>query len=405
MRDRDAIADPTRDADCMLTCAIDASRRSRSRIVVVTVRGAPYVRAASLFVRAAHLGGRTETFANAMARPVTALPRHTVPTRQGDVAAQWYRPDGRIRRAALLVPGIHSMGIAEPRLTALAQDLAGSGVAVMTMALPDLMGYRITARSADVIEDAVAWMAAQPDLAPDGRVGMVGISFAGGLSIVAAGRPSIRDKVAFVVSFGGHGDLARVLKYLATGEARAGSRRRHASAARLRRRRDPVRRRRSASCRRIRWRRCATGIGTFLLASQLTLVNMDQANATFQKARDMVKGLPEPSATLLDLRERSRRQGARPDPGSASRPRGRSGRVARAGADAARRAGVPAARRRGHRHPDRRVRRAGRLSARARASRCTCCSARSSRTPSSIDPRQCPKRWKLVSFWADVLRH
>jgi acetyl esterase/lipase len=41
------------------------------------------------------------------------------------------------------------------------------------------------------------------------------------------------------------------------------------------------------------------GIGTFLLASQLTLVNMDQANATFQKARDMVKALPEPSATLL----------------------------------------------------------------------------------------------------------
>ena len=48
---------------------------------------------------------------------------------------------------------------------------------------------------------------------------MIGISFAGGLSIVAAGRPSIRDKVAYVVSFGGHGDLGRVLHYLATGEA------------------------------------------------------------------------------------------------------------------------------------------------------------------------------------------
>src|SRR5687768_18258435 len=94
---------------------------------------APYARAASLFVRAANLGGRTETFADAMARSVTAMPRHKVPTRQGDVEAQWYRPDGRVRRAALLVPGVHSMGIAEPRLTALARDLAGSGVAVMTM--------------------------------------------------------------------------------------------------------------------------------------------------------------------------------------------------------------------------------------------------------------------------------
>src|SRR5687768_4183693 len=280
------------------------SRPLAAFLAVIIVGGgtvyvaAPYVRAASLFVRAAHLGGRTETFANAMAQPVTALPRHTVPTRQGDVAAQWYRPGGRVRRAALLVPGVHSMGIAEPRLTALAHDLAGSGVAVMTMALPDLMRYQITARSADVIEDAVAWIAAQPDLAPDGRVGMVGISFAGGLSIVAAGRPGIRDKIAYVVSFGGHGDLGRVLRYLATGEAvQAPGVVTHpphdygvavimyAAADRV------VPPEQVAGLR--------DGIRTFLLASQLTLVNMDQANAMFAKARAMESGLPEPSATYL----------------------------------------------------------------------------------------------------------
>jgi dienelactone hydrolase len=259
---------------------------------------APYLRAASLFVRAAHAGGRVETFANAIAESVTAFPRHAVPTRQGDVAAQWYRPNDGVRRAVLLVPGVHSMGIAEPRLTALARDLAGSGVAVMTMALPDLTGYQITARSADVIEDAAGWMAAQQDIAPDGRVGIVGISFAGGLAIVAAGRPSIRDKVAYVVSFGGHGDLGRVLKYLATGEAvQAPGVVTHpphdygvavilyAAADRI------VPPDQVAALR--------EGIRTFLLASQLTLVNMDQANATFQQARDIVKTLPEPSATLM----------------------------------------------------------------------------------------------------------
>ena len=267
-------------------------------IVIAGYAAAPYARAASLFVRAANLGGRAEALADATARRVTVLPRHVVPTRQGEVPAQFYRPDGTVRRAALLVPGVHSMGIAEPRLTALARDLAGSGVAVMTLALPDLMGYRITARSADVIEDAVAWIAAQPDLAPDGRVGMVGISFAGGLSIVAAGRAAIRDKVAYVVSFGGHGDLGRVLRYLATGEAvQAPGVVTHpphdygvavimyAAADRV------VPPEQVAPLR--------EGIGTFLLASQLTLVNMDQANATFQKARDMVKPLPEPSATYL----------------------------------------------------------------------------------------------------------
>ena len=42
------------------------------------------------------------------------------------------------------------------------------------------------------------------------------------------------------------------------------------------------------------------GIKTFLLASQLTLVSMDQANAMFAKAREMAKVLPEPSRTFMN---------------------------------------------------------------------------------------------------------
>jgi dienelactone hydrolase len=265
---------------------------------VVAFIATPYVRAASLFARVANLGGRLEAFADARARVVTVQPPHMVPTREGDVAAQFYRPDGRVQRSVLLVPGVHSMGIMEPRLTALARDLAGSGIAVMAMALPDLMAYQITARSANVIQDAMAWMAAQPALAPDGRVGVIGISFAGGLSIVAAGRPAIRDNVAYVVSFGGHGDLGRVLHYLATGEAvEAPGIETHpphdygvavilfAAADRV------VPADQVAALRQ--------GIQTFLYASQLTLVDMTQANATFAKAREMVKALPEPSATYL----------------------------------------------------------------------------------------------------------
>ena len=68
-----------------------------------------------------------------------------------------------------------------------------------------------------MIEDAASWLASQPNPIGDGRIGMMGISFAGGLSIVAAGRPALRDRLAFVLSFGGHGDLPRTLHYLSTG--------------------------------------------------------------------------------------------------------------------------------------------------------------------------------------------
>jgi hypothetical protein len=259
----------------------------------------PYVRAASLFVRAAHLGGRVEAFAAQHAHAVTIIPPHAVATRNGEVPAQFYRPAGGFSRSVLLIPGIHSMGIKEPRLTALANDLAGSGVLVMTLALPDLQHYQLTVHSTDVIEDAIAWMATQQDLAPDGRVGVVGISFAGGMSVVAAGRPSVRDKVAYVLSFGGHADLPRVMRYLATGEEL------HVAGVENHPPHDygvavilygladqgivpaeqvaPLR----------------TGIETFLLASQLTLVDMHQADATFQQARDYAKTLPEPAGTYM----------------------------------------------------------------------------------------------------------
>jgi dienelactone hydrolase len=288
-------------------CNILKSMRSRRWIALaatvmvvlaIVYVGTPYVRAASLIVRAANLGGRVEAFANDRARSVTITTPHTVPTRLGDVPARFYQPSGSVRRTVLLVPGIHSMGIEEPRLKALADDLAGTGVRVMTMALPDLQQYRVTPRSVDVIEDTVAWMAQRPDLAPDGRVGIVGISFAGGLSIVAAGRSSIRDKVAYIVSFGGHGDLPRVLTYLCTGEAPqveglvTHPPHDYGVAVITYGLADYLVPADQAEA-------LKEGVRTFLLASQLTLVDMNQANATFQKARDMAKAMPEPAATYL----------------------------------------------------------------------------------------------------------
>jgi len=283
------------------------TRARRITLLVVALLGLfaigtfslPYARAASLIARAANLGGRIEAFAHQQSRAVTVQPTSAIPTRYGNVASRLYLPEGRVTRTVLAIPGIHAAGIDETRLTGLAKDLAGTGVAVMTMALPDLTAYQITPRSTDVIEDAIGWLARRPDLAPDGRIGIVGISFAGGLSTVAAGRPSVRDRVAFVLSFGGHADLPRVMRYLCTGEAP------HVDGLETHPPHDygvavilyffadrgvvppeqvqPLR----------------EGVGTFLLASQLTLVDMKQANDTFAKAREMVKALPEPSATYL----------------------------------------------------------------------------------------------------------
>jgi dienelactone hydrolase len=48
----------------------------------------------------------------------------------------------------------------------------------------------------------------------DAPVGILGFSFAGGLSLVAAAEPELAGRVAYVVSVGGHHDLERVLHFL-----------------------------------------------------------------------------------------------------------------------------------------------------------------------------------------------
>ena len=104
------------------------------------------------------------------------------------------------------------------------RELAALGHPVLTVELPDLDALRYHDRTTDMIEDAAAGDARRRSRR--GRaIGVLGISFGGGLSIVAAGGPAIRDGVAFMLAFGGHGDLPRTLRYLCTGPRPATARR------------------------------------------------------------------------------------------------------------------------------------------------------------------------------------
>ena len=268
--------------------------------------GPACARGASLVIRAAQIQGFLLSAAKAEAQPYTVEAPTTVATRHGAIRARLYRPGIRIRRTVLLVPGVHAMGIDEPRLTGLSGELAASGLAVLTMELPDLMKYQFTPRSVDEIEDAIGWLARRRDLTPDGRIGVMGISFAGGLSLVAAGRPTVKDKIVFVLSFGGHGSLPRTLKYLCTGiEPRRFDDPADASPhvrpphdygvavilASLADRVVPTEQ--VAPLR--------EGVVTYLTASQIDMVDKPKAATIFEAAKRQAAALPEPSAHLMQL--------------------------------------------------------------------------------------------------------
>jgi len=192
-------------------------------IVAVALAGAvlvarPYLHRLAFVVRAAEMQGTVRRVADLDATAI-ADREIVIPAAKGPLRARVYAPTRASRRTALLVSGLHVSGIDEPRLVRLAHQLAGSGITIVTPDIPELSRFEIAPSLTDSIEQAARWLATDSGLAPDGRVGMMGISFSGGLSIVAAGRPSLADRVAYVFSFGGHDDLPRVLKYLCTGQA------------------------------------------------------------------------------------------------------------------------------------------------------------------------------------------
>jgi dienelactone hydrolase len=142
-----------------------------------------------------------------------------IPQEGRTLRARCYRLASANRGHGLVVAhGVHHKGIDERRLVPFARALAREGLVVLTPELRDLADYRITLSGADDIEASVLYLSQRRDWVDGPRVGVLGFSFAGGLSLVAASRPALRDRLAYVASLGGHHDLERVLRFFVSNE-------------------------------------------------------------------------------------------------------------------------------------------------------------------------------------------
>jgi dienelactone hydrolase len=265
-----------------------------------------YLGAFSVVVRAADLQGLLRRVANlGTVRHVERLA--AVPSQAGSpISVRIYAPAGASRQTVLLVAGLHPAGIYEPRLMALARELAKSRITVVTPNIRGLSRFAITPALTDDIEHVARWLAIDSGLAPTGRIGLIGISFTGGLAVVAAGRQSLRHHVSYVLSVGGHGDLPRVLHYLCTGVMHEGSPTIGHG--------DPLEGvprphdyGQAVVLLNVADRLVPLGqvdalrsfVRRFLWASYLHRADQSRAAAEFAALRDEVRMAPEPSATLL----------------------------------------------------------------------------------------------------------
>jgi pimeloyl-ACP methyl ester carboxylesterase len=141
----------------------------------------------------------------------------TLSTSQGPVRARLYVPRGVARPPGMvLVHGIHHLGMDEPRLVNFARAAASNGFSVLTPEVMALADYHVDGASISTIGESNAWL---QDHLHTGPVTVVGVSFAGGLSLLAACDPRYAPHIRALVLIGAYDNLARVARFLSTGNA------------------------------------------------------------------------------------------------------------------------------------------------------------------------------------------
>jgi pimeloyl-ACP methyl ester carboxylesterase len=132
--------------------------------------------------------------------------------RDGDrhYEALYYRPAGApAHTAVVLSAGISPLGCYHERLVALARLLASRGLLVIT---PDIREFRQFQITAAPVEQMLFWHARAGALEGGERIrktGLAGVSYSGTLALMAAARPEVRDRTAFVAAIGPYYDLKR----------------------------------------------------------------------------------------------------------------------------------------------------------------------------------------------------
>jgi dienelactone hydrolase len=141
----------------------------------------------------------------------------TLSTTERLVRARLYVPRGVAHPPGMvLVHGIHHLGIDEPRLMNFARAAASNGFSVLTPEIAALADYHVDGESISTIGESSVWLQQRLGTGP---VTIVGVSFAGGLSLLAACDPRYAPHIRSLVLMGAYDSLARVVRFLATSQA------------------------------------------------------------------------------------------------------------------------------------------------------------------------------------------
>jgi dienelactone hydrolase len=175
----------------------------------------------ALFLRDMLDGGTVhapERGALAWVTPAPAVKQVEIPKGNEKIAADiYFRPKSGKQAAILLTHGIIEDGKNDPRLVRFAHSLARAGFVVLVPDLKGMKSFRILFSDVDDIVASVHHLVSLKDIVDETKIGLMGFSYAAGPTIMAAADPTLRDRVKFVVSFGGYYDPINVIRFITTG--------------------------------------------------------------------------------------------------------------------------------------------------------------------------------------------
>jgi dienelactone hydrolase len=189
------------------------ARKAKIAVFIITLLVILGVRPVNQHARAASL---LVTLSDKEAKPNVTDERITFDRNGTPVEARIYTPAGVSHPpAVVLVHGVNHFGIDDPRLERFARAVSSAGVIVMTPAVKELSDYHVAASSIDTVGAAVMDLQQRYHAQ---KVGVMGMSFGGGISLLTAADERFADRVSFVVAVGAHDDLGRVSRFFVSDE-------------------------------------------------------------------------------------------------------------------------------------------------------------------------------------------
>ena len=217
---------PTHERTPALARTHREARRRRARVwlfvmatlVIFLARpAAHHARATTLLMAFSDPKAKPEVTEELLTIDVPASPAGPART----VKARMFSPPGGTPKdmpAVVLVHGVQYLGIEEPRLQRFARSVVSAGIVVLTPQVDELADYAVSARSIETVGASIRALRARTGSTWGGspsKVGLMGTSFGGGVSLLTAADPRFADEVAFVVAIGAHDDLGRVSGFFA----------------------------------------------------------------------------------------------------------------------------------------------------------------------------------------------